>query len=106
MRPPARLALIFAAAAGTAAAVATPALAGSSHDSGAVFVATGATDGNAVVAYDSDLHQEGTYATGGNGGVLNGSVVDHVASQGSLTLDRAHNLLYAVNAGSNTLTVF
>jgi 6-phosphogluconolactonase (cycloisomerase 2 family) len=33
-------------------------------------------------------------------------VVDHLASQNSLTYDRAHGLLYAVNAGSNTITVF
>ncbi|MDT4945865.1 MAG: hypothetical protein QOH14_2598, partial [Pseudonocardiales bacterium] len=40
------------------------------------------------------------------GGALAGSVVDHLASQGALAYDRAHGLLYAVNAGSNTLTVF
>jgi len=40
------------------------------------------------------------------GGVLNGSVVDHLASQGSLTYDRDHALLYAVNAASNTVSVF
>ena len=33
-------------------------------------------------------------------------MVDHLASQGSLAYDRAHGLLYAVNAGSNTITVF
>jgi len=38
--------------------------------------------------------------------VLTGSVVDHLASQGSLTYDPWHGLLYAVNAGSNTLSVF
>lgn len=72
----------------------------------AVFVQTNAADGNAVVAYDSALHPAGTYATGGHGGALTGAVVDRLASQGSLTLDRAHGLLYAVNAGSNTITVF
>ena len=40
-----------------------------------------------------------TYDTGGLGGVLNGSVVDHLASQGSLTYDWYHGLLFAVNAG-------
>ncbi|HEY0535490.1 MAG TPA: hypothetical protein VGD29_28230 [Actinoplanes sp.] len=121
MKTPARLAVILAAAAGGVTALAGPALAGPAsagpelagpelagpgHGGGAVFVATDGTDGNAVVAYDSALHQKGTYSTGGKGGVLNGSVADHVASQGALTLDRAHNLLYAVNAGSDTLTVF
>ena len=33
-------------------------------------------------------------------------MVDHTASQGSLTYDERHHLLYAVNAGSNTLSVF
>jgi len=70
------------------------------------FVQTNAADGNAVVAYDSALKPAGRYATGGNGGALTGAVVDRLASQGSLTLDRAHGLLYAVNAGSNTITVF
>jgi hypothetical protein len=48
----------------------------------------------------------GNYATGGRGGILAGSVVDHTASQGSLTYDPRHGLLYAVNAGSNTISVF
>ena len=52
------------------------------------------------------LAPAGTYATGGLGGVLNGSAVDHLASQGSLTLDPAQDLLYAVNAGSDTVSVF
>ena len=38
--------------------------------------------------------------------MLNGSVVDHLASQGSLASDPTHALLYAVNAGSNTVSVF
>ena len=32
--------------------------------------------------------------------------VDHLASQGSLTYDHRHGLLYAVNAGSNSVSVF
>jgi hypothetical protein len=99
MKTPLRLAVILTAAAGGATALAGPALADSSHG-GAVFVET---DG-AVIAYDSGLHRAGTYSTGGQGGVLNGSVVDHVASQGALALD--HDRLYAVNAGSDSLSVF
>jgi 6-phosphogluconolactonase (cycloisomerase 2 family) len=76
----------------------------------AVFVQTDNTLGNAVVAYhrapDGTLSIAGTYPTGGLGGVLTGSVVDHLASQGSLTYDREHGLLYAVNAGSDTVSVF
>jgi 6-phosphogluconolactonase (cycloisomerase 2 family) len=75
-----------------------------------VFVQTDNTAGNQIVAYDRSpegrLTLAGTYDTGGLGGALNGSVVDHLASQGSLTYDHAHELLYAVNAGSNTLSVF
>ena len=33
-------------------------------------------------------------------------IVDHLASQGSLTYDSRHSALYAVNAGSNTVSVF
>jgi hypothetical protein len=50
-------------------------------------------------ASDGTLSPAGTYATGGLGGVLAGSVVDHLASQGSLSYDPWHALLYAVNAG-------
>ena len=76
----------------------------------AVFVQTDNTAGNQVVAYDrSDnggLTLAGTYNTGGLGGQLTGSVVDHLASQGSLTYDQRSATLYAVNAGSNTVSVF
>ncbi|SIS04047.1 lactonase family protein [Micromonospora avicenniae] len=71
-----------------------------------MFVQTDEPGGNRVIACDSHLHQVGAYATGGKGGVLGGAVADHLGSQGSLTLDRGHHLLYAVNAGSNTITVF
>ena len=76
----------------------------------AVFVQTDNSAGNAVVAYDrapdGTLTLTGTYPTGGAGGILAGSVVDHLASQGSLSYDRLHGLLYAVNAGSDTVSVF
>jgi 6-phosphogluconolactonase (cycloisomerase 2 family) len=98
------------------AALAAPALAapaahaGGSPGGGAVFVQTDNTAGNAVVAYhrapDGTLTLAGTYPTGGRGGVLTGSVVDHLASQGSLTYDGEHGLLFAVNAGSDTVSVF
>jgi 6-phosphogluconolactonase (cycloisomerase 2 family) len=73
-------------------------------------VQTDNTAGNQVVAYHraagGTLTLAGTYDTGGLGGQLTGSVTDHLASQGSLTYDSTHALLYAVNAGSNTITVF
>jgi 6-phosphogluconolactonase (cycloisomerase 2 family) len=75
-----------------------------------VFVQTDNPAGNQVVAYDrgddGSLSLANSYATGGLGGVLNGSVVDHLASQGSLTYDAENALLYAVNAGSNSVSVF
>ncbi len=76
----------------------------------AVFVLTDNPAGNAVAAYhrasDGGLTLAGTYPTGGQGGVLSGSVVDHTASEGSLTYDRAAGLLFAVNPGSSTVSVF
>lgn len=81
--------------------------AGAEH---AVFVQTDNTAGNQVVAYDragdGTLTQLQAYDTGGLGGVLEGSVVDHTASQGALDYDREDGLLYAVNAASNTISVF
>jgi hypothetical protein len=77
---------------------------------GAVFVQTDNLAGNTVVAYDrgvdGTLTQAGVYPTGGLGGQLSGSAVDHTASQGSLAYDATSHLLYAVNAGSNTITSF
>jgi len=94
-----------------APAFASPAAsAGDSGNAGAVFVQTDNTAGNAVAAYhrapDGTLTLAGTYPTGGLGGILSGSVVDHLASQGSLTYDDEHGLLLAVNAGSDTVSVF
>ena len=76
----------------------------------AVFVQTDNVAGNQVVAYHraagGTLTLAGTYATGGLGGQLSGSVVDHLASQGSLAYDPSRGLLFAVNAGSDTVSVF
>src|SRR5579859_1213888 len=124
MRYPRRIGLASAlavtavatSAALAAPASAAPASAATRHDarfggaSRVVFVQTDNTSGNQVVAYhrasDGTLSFAGSYETGGLGGQLTGSVTDHLASQGSLTYDPRHSLLYAVNAGSNTVTVF
>jgi 6-phosphogluconolactonase (cycloisomerase 2 family) len=108
---PAAAAAVAVAFAAPAAFAATTSPAGhESGDSGAVFALSDNTAVNAVAAYhrapDGTLTQAGTYATGGRGGVLPGSVVDHTASQGALAYDQAHGLLIAVNAGSNTISVF
>jgi 6-phosphogluconolactonase (cycloisomerase 2 family) len=80
---------------------------GGSH---VVFVQTDDTAGNQIVAYDradnGTLTPLNTYDTGGLGGILSGSVVDHLASQGSLVYDPDNSLLLAVNAGSNSVSVF
>lgn len=87
-----------------------PSTAHSSSTAHAVFVQSDDPAGNTVAVYaraaDGTLTLVHGYATGGRGGVLDGSVVDHLASQGSLTYDPAHRLLYAVNAGSDTVSVF
>ena len=80
------------------------------RDKHAVFVPTNEAAGNHIVAYDrgSDGHLTfaASYATGGQGGALGGAAVDKLASQGALAYDSGHRVLYAVNAGSNTLSVF
>jgi DNA-binding beta-propeller fold protein YncE len=111
-------AALAATALTTAAALAGPAAASAASAAPrfvpgavrAVFVQTDNLAGNQVVAYhrapDGALSLAGTYATGGLGGQLAGSVVDHLASQGSLAYDPAAGLLFAVNAGSDTVSVF
>jgi 6-phosphogluconolactonase (cycloisomerase 2 family) len=109
-----RLAAVTVAGAAAVALSALPASAAVAHPSpgqtAAVFVQTDNTAGNTIVVYvrtgTGGLQQVGTYPTGGNGGATNGSVVDHLSSEGSLSYDRQAGLLYAVNAGSNTITVF
>lgn len=109
--------VVAAAALAAVAGLATPAFASTSADasffgsaSRVVFVQTDNTAGNQVIAYqraaDGTLIQAGGYATGGTGGVLAGSAVDHQASQGSLGYDPRDGLLFALNAGSSTVSVF
>ena len=120
IRVTAAAAIAAATTAAAAAIAATPAFASVSSPAAAagtaradgdhaVFVQTDNTAGNRIVAYrraaDGTLSPAGSYATGGLGGILDGSVVDHTASQGSLSLDTRHGLLYTVNAGSNTISV-
>lgn len=74
---------------------------------GAVFIMTNAADKNEIIAYqretDGRLYQSGEYATGGRG---SGGTTDPLGSQGSLTLNQDHSLLFAVNAGSGDISVF
>ncbi|MEO8063563.1 MAG: beta-propeller fold lactonase family protein [Pseudomonadota bacterium] len=73
----------------------------------AVFVMTNDADENAVIAYErtpyGTLQNSRRYETGGRG---SGGKVDPLGSQGSLTLSDDGSQLFAVNAGSGTLSVF
>jgi hypothetical protein len=103
----------LAALAVTAASIA-PQTAGAANAASstrhAVFVQTNDVDANTIVVYDRSadgtLTQAGSYATGGRGGIAVGAPSDHLASQGSLVYDGRHALLFAVNAGSDSLSVF
>ena len=103
----------------SAAAIAVPAAAASNHHgrsdhrrghAGAVFVQTDATSGNAILSYrrsaDGALTFVGRVATGGNGGTAGGATADPLASQGSLVSAADGSALLAVNAGSNSVSVF
>jgi 6-phosphogluconolactonase (cycloisomerase 2 family) len=97
------------------AAVAAPSFAATAapvsvQGGGAVFVQTDDLEHNGVVAFardtDGHLTRVGEARTGGRGGVERDVPLDSLASQDSLTYDAAHHLLFAVNAGSNTVTSF
>ena len=110
---------ILGAAAGAIAALAVaapsafaapPTETSATSQGGAVFVQTDNLTANTVVAYKRSakgrLTKAGVYKTGGKGGQLVGSKVDFLASQGSLAMDAEAGTLFAVNAGSNTITEF
>ena len=71
---------------------------------GAVFALTNAAGSNAVVMWqrssDGRLNSAGSFATGGAG---NGA---GLGSQGAVILSANHQLLFAVNAGSNDISAF
>jgi 6-phosphogluconolactonase (cycloisomerase 2 family) len=76
-----------------------------------VFVQTNELEGNRIVVFEQEddgrLEREGTFATGGRGGAAApGDESDRLASQGSLVYDGRHGLLFAVNAGSDSVSVF
>src|ERR1700722_1816981 len=77
------------------------------HAAHGVFVMTNNADANQVVAFqrgpNGTLENPHSYRTDGRG---SGGTVDPLASQGSLTLSADHAWLFAVNAGSGSLSVF
>jgi 6-phosphogluconolactonase (cycloisomerase 2 family) len=108
MRNPVRLLVVLAVMAASAIAAAAPAQAQDSAG-GAVFVQTNDPKANSIDAYrrnaDGTLTFQATYATGGLGGRESGAGSDPLASQGSLRV-LPGGLLAAVNAGSDTVSVF
>jgi 6-phosphogluconolactonase (cycloisomerase 2 family) len=76
----------------------------SESNRGALYTLTNAAGGNSVVAYerasDGTLTLEGTFATGGLGSGAG------LGSQGALVLGQGDKWLFAVNAGSNDISVF
>ena len=79
----------------------------SPHQPGAVFIMTNAAATNEVIAFrrasDGRLYDPDRYETGGRG---SGGLTDPLESQGSLTLSQNHSFLFAVNAGSGSVSVF
>jgi 6-phosphogluconolactonase len=75
--------------------------------SGDVYVMTNQSSGNSIIVFHRDsagtLTSAGSFATGGNGA---GTGADPLGSQGSLVLSEDQRLLFAVNAGSNSVSVF
>ena len=81
---------------------------------GAIFTLTNDFDDNEVVFYeradDGRLTLVGSYSTGGQGFNINEPEApgfnDPLGSQGAIALSPDRNYLYAVNAGSNSVTSF
>jgi 6-phosphogluconolactonase (cycloisomerase 2 family) len=78
-----------------------------SKATGALFVMSNSASRNEVISYrraaDGSLQEARRFFTGGRG---SGGNNDPLGSQGSLTLNEDHTLLFAVNAGSSELSVF
>lgn len=77
------------------------------NDAGTVFVMTNDAGKNQVIAFersaDGTLGDSTSYDTHGRG---SGGTTDPLESQGSLTLSQDHSLLFAVNAGSGSVSIF
>jgi 6-phosphogluconolactonase len=101
MRGTKRVALTVTLALGALAATAGPAAAAGKS---AVYTSTNAASGNRVLAFDragnGSLKPAGSFATGGDGTGAG------LGSQGALALTRGGRFLYAVNAGSDSISTF
>jgi len=96
--------LIFGVLAAVVAALTVPAANAAGSARGAVFTQTNSVSGNAVAVFarggDGSLTQTATYATGGAGTGAN------LGSQGAVALTDNGKRLFAVNAGSNSVSEF
>lgn len=74
---------------------------------GDVYVLTNQSSGNSVMVFHREtsgtLNFVNSFATGGSGA---GTGADPLGSQGSLVLSGDHRMLFAVNAGSNSVSAF
>ena len=89
----------------TALVLAATAMASAASNSpGAVYTLTNSPTGNAVVAFDRSadgtLSPQGTFPTGGTGTGAG------LGSQGAVVLSNDNRQLFAVNAGSNSVSLF
>ncbi|MGZ9221016.1 MAG: beta-propeller fold lactonase family protein, partial [Anaerolineales bacterium] len=82
----------------------SPAAAAPEDSSGAVYTITNAASGNEVLVYDrsanGSLSFQGSYSTGGLGSGAG------LGSQEAVALSKNNRWLFAVNAGSNQVSVF
>jgi 6-phosphogluconolactonase len=96
-------ALLLAALATAVLAIAVPAASAASRNA-AVYTITNAATGNGVAAFsrgdNGSLTLEATYASGGKGTGAN------LGSQGAVALSENGKLLFAVNAGSDSISEF
>ncbi|MGC8514388.1 MAG: beta-propeller fold lactonase family protein [Acidimicrobiales bacterium] len=99
----------FAATTATAGAQSLPRPRPPRQSRRSVFVQTDNPAGNQIDVFaarrDGQLLLSQTVSTGGLGGQTACSGADHLASQDSLVYDSNRQLLFAVNAGSDTLSV-
>src|SRR6266852_9802139 len=71
---------------------------------GAVYTLNNSSSGNAVLVFsrsaDGEISSVGTFSTGGAG------TGKGLGNQGALAIDAANRFLFAVNAGSDNISVF
>jgi 6-phosphogluconolactonase len=85
----------------------TPQAAMRAVESGGVYTMTNGIDQNRILAFrrnaDGTLTSLGAFDTGGQG---TGGTIDPLKSQYSIVLNEDHSMLFAVDAGSNEVSVF